>query len=107
MKKKTLLMALATITSTTAYSGVGDLLLSEIKNSPTAGEFIEIYNPGPGAVDLSNVYVTDGTRSSLGRYYYNRPTGVDMGGGLSKCTDFHVKFPDVINDCEPSIAIVI
>jgi hypothetical protein len=35
------------------------LLLSEVTLAPTAGEFVEIYNPGDQPVDLSNYYLAD------------------------------------------------
>ncbi|HSO26438.1 MAG TPA: ExeM/NucH family extracellular endonuclease, partial [Anaerolineales bacterium] len=68
------------------------LLLTEIVVTPTGGEFIEIYNPGSAAVDLSNVYLTDATYASGGTYYYNLPTGANAGGGAF--TDFNARFPD-------------
>jgi hypothetical protein len=42
-----------------APGGGGHLLISEVCVTPTAGEFIEICNPGPLPVDLSNYYLTD------------------------------------------------
>ena len=69
-----------------------DLLLSEIVVTPTAGEFIEIYNPTGAAIDLSDVYLTDATFAGGGTYYYNIVTGADAGGG--GFGDFHARFPD-------------
>ncbi len=68
------------------------LLLTEIVVTPTAGEFIEIYNPTAAAVDLSNVYVTDATFAGGATYYYNIVTGSNAGGG--EFGDFHARFPD-------------
>jgi hypothetical protein len=59
--------------------------------TPTEGEFIEIYNPGGAAVDLSNVYLTDATYAGGGTYYYNIVTGSNAGGG--GFADFHARFP--------------
>ncbi len=67
-----------------------ELLLTEIVVTPTEGEFIEIYNPGDTAVDLSDVYLTDATAS--GAFYYNIVNGGDAGG--STFSDFHARFPD-------------
>jgi len=69
-----------------------DLLLSEIVVTPTAGEFIEIYNPTGAAIDLSDVYLTDATFAGGATYYYNIVTGANAGGG--GFGDFHTRFPD-------------
>lgn len=70
------------------------LLLTEIGVTPTAGEFIEIHNPNPDALDLSDVYLSDATFASGGVYYYNLVTGevADTGGG--GFGDFTARFPD-------------
>lgn len=75
-----------------SISEIGLLLLSEVKISPTEGEFIEIYNPNSVSVDLSNVYLTDATYAPVSQYYYNIVTGANYGGG--GFTDFHARFPD-------------
>ncbi len=72
------------------------LLLNEIVVTPTAGEFIEIYNPNDFNVDLSNVYLTDATYASGSQYYYHiagvcTPAGTPGGGSYS---DFHAIFPE-------------
>ena len=69
-----------------------DLLLSEIVVTPTAAEFIEIYNPTGAAIDLSDVYLTDATFTGGAVFYYNIVTGADAGGG--GFGDFHARFPD-------------
>ena len=69
-----------------------DVLLSEIVVTPTGGEFVEIYNPTPTAIDLSDVYLTDATFAGGGTYYYNIVTGSNAGGG--GFGDFHARFPD-------------
>jgi len=68
-----------------------DLLLSEVVVTPTAGEFIEIFNPTASSVDLSDVYLTDATFAGGGAFYYNIVTGADAGGG--GFGDFHARFP--------------
>ncbi len=87
--KKIVFITLAAL-SPAAYSSVSDLLISEVAVVPTAGEFIEIYNGGATAVDLTNVYLTDATYSNGGVYYYQIVTGAGGGGGFA---DFHARFP--------------
>lgn len=72
--------------------GIQPLLISEIVVTPTAGEFIEIYNPNATAMDLSNVYITDATFAGEATYYYNIVTGTNAGGG--SFGDFLARFPD-------------
>ncbi|MGB0385309.1 MAG: ExeM/NucH family extracellular endonuclease [Ardenticatenaceae bacterium] len=67
------------------------LLLTEVKAQPTAGEFIEIYNPTTDTIDLSDVYLTDATFGGGSTYYYNIVTGSNAGGG--GFGDFHARFP--------------
>ncbi|MCK4666344.1 T9SS type A sorting domain-containing protein [Candidatus Dependentiae bacterium] len=76
----------------TQVAGAAHLLLSEIIVTPTAGEYIEIYNPTGSTITLSDYYVTDATYSSGGAYYYNIVTGADYGGG--GFGDFNARFPD-------------
>ncbi|MEH6763670.1 MAG: ExeM/NucH family extracellular endonuclease [Aequorivita antarctica] len=72
--------------------GIQPLLISEVVVTPTAGEFIEIYNPNAAAMDLSNVYITDATFAGGSTYYYNIVTGTNAGGG--SFGDFLARFPD-------------
>ncbi len=67
------------------------LLLTELVVTPTAGEFIEIYNPGASPVDLASYYLTDATFAGGGVFYYNIVTGANAGGG--GFSDFHARFP--------------
>lgn len=70
-----------------------ELLITEVVVTPTAGEYIEIYNPNAFAVDLSNVYLTDAVFTGMpSTFYYNLPTGMNAGGG--SFGDFHARFPD-------------
>ena len=62
------------------------------QNTPTDGEFIEIYNLGTQELDLGNVYLTDATYTGGSTYYYNIVTGCNAGG--SSFSDFHARFPD-------------
>jgi len=59
-------------------------------------EFIEVVNPTAGAIDLSDVYLTDGTYAPNETYYWNiadgLPNSASTGGG--RFNDFHVRFPD-------------
>ncbi|WP_432411343.1 ExeM/NucH family extracellular endonuclease [Rasiella sp. SM2506] len=68
------------------------LLITEVTVTPTAGEFVEIYNPNATAVDLTNVYITDATFAGGSAYYYNIVTGADAGGGAFG--DFLARFPN-------------
>ena len=83
-----LLTALAT---TNALADVGDLLITEIVNTPNNAEFVEIYNNGSSTVALDDVYLTDATFAPNQVYYYKIVTGVDYGGG--GFADFHARFP--------------
>ncbi|MFT7699856.1 MAG: hypothetical protein ACI8S7_001689 [Candidatus Krumholzibacteriia bacterium] len=79
------------------------LLLSEIvtrtrviSGGRLGSEFIEVVNPTGSAIDMSNVYLTDGTFATSGTFYWNIADGVPnsttAGGGTFN--DFHVRFPD-------------
>ena len=81
-------LMLLTITATAQDK----LLLSEIVVTPTAGEMVEIYNPGSASVDLTNYYVTDATNSGSSLYYYNIVLQNGTSGGASP-SDFHARFP--------------
>jgi len=72
-------------------STVLPLLLSEVTITPTAGEFIEIYNPNSTPVDLTDIYLTDATFAGSSTYYYNIVTGTNAGGG--GFGDFLARFP--------------
>ncbi len=73
-------------------TAIQSLLISEVVVTPTAGEFIEVYNPNATAMDLSNVFITDATFAADGTYYYNIVTGSNAGGG--SFGDFLARFPD-------------
>lgn len=102
MKKKSLLIAMATIMATNAHSDVGDLLITELAIASTSpnyleAEFVEIYNNGATTIDLSDVYLTDatfrGNDSTDPAYYYEIVKGNGSGGG-GGYFDFHARFPN-------------
>jgi hypothetical protein len=71
------------ITTTLHVKAQNHLLLSEIVLTPTAGEFIEIFNPTEDEIDLTNYYLADNQK------YADLPSGVptmDIG-------DFITRFP--------------
>jgi endonuclease/exonuclease/phosphatase family metal-dependent hydrolase len=71
----------------------GALRITEIVVTPTAGEFVEILNTGDSTIDLSQVYLTDGTFAGGGTFYYNIVTGdLDAAGG-GGFSDWHARFP--------------
>jgi len=89
--KKIVFVTLAAL-SPVAFSSVSDLLITEVVVTPTAGEFIEIYNGGATAVDLTDVYLTDATfNGGGGTYYYQIVSGGGGGGGFA---DFNARFPN-------------
>ncbi len=72
-------------------ASVGNLLITEIVNTPDNAEFVEIYNNGATTISLDNVYLTDATYANGGNYYYKIVTGSNYGGG--GFSDFHARFP--------------
>jgi endonuclease I len=90
MKKITLLIVLSILASTSTLADVGDLLITEVVITPAASEFVEIYNNGATAVDLTDVYLTDATFAGGSIYYYQVVNGAGGGGGFA---DFHARFP--------------
>ncbi|MCI0692412.1 lamin tail domain-containing protein [candidate division KSB1 bacterium] len=67
------------------------LLITEFAVTPTAGEFIEIYNPTDQTIDLTNYYITDATfPGNPPAYYYNTVLGNGGGGSFA---DFNARFP--------------
>jgi hypothetical protein len=62
----------------------GDLLLTELAVTPTAGEFVELTNPTTEVVDLSNVWIAD----------YGDAVLQPIAGGAPSSSDFRVRFPD-------------
>ena len=77
-----------------AFAGVNGaphrLMMTEFVVTPTAGEFVEIYNPNSFPVDLTDVYITDATFAGGDVYYYQIVTG---GGGGGSFGDWFARFP--------------
>ncbi len=64
------------------------LLITEIAVQPGPAEFIEIYNPGSAAVDLTNYYVSDNSS------YHTIASGMPWAPPtMNPGTDFLVRFP--------------
>jgi len=68
------------------------LLITEIVVTPTAGEYVELFNPTGQPIDLTDVYLTDATEQSSAVWYYNLPTGADFQNP-GNTFDFIVRFP--------------
>lgn len=64
------------------------LLVSEVMTQPGAGEFVELYNPGATAVDLSIYYLSDN-----GAAYHGLAAGAAWDPEGTPDTDFLVGFP--------------
>jgi len=78
------ILILGLMTSQDSYALAPDhLLLTEIVTSPTADEFIEIYNPTPSIVNLDNYYLSD-----TPLYYLVAP-----GPASPVSADFIIQFP--------------
>ncbi len=85
--------------ATTAFAGGGgvdaprNILINELCVTPTANEFVELYNASNDVVDLTNYYLNDATFSGGDQYYYHI---VDGGGGTAGgggFGDFVARFP--------------
>src|SRR5690606_6484735 len=62
------------------------LLISEVVTLPDEGEYIEIFNPGTAAVDLSNHYLSDNG-------VYHTFTSGPWSPTMTNNTDFLARFP--------------
>ncbi|MEO1050015.1 MAG: T9SS type A sorting domain-containing protein [Bacteroidota bacterium] len=87
------LMILIILVAGNAFGQADKLLLTEVKITSTAGEFIEIYNPNSTTVQLDNYYLTDATFSGGNQYYYNIVDAANLAAGGGGFGDFHAKFP--------------
>ncbi|MBI4575251.1 MAG: lamin tail domain-containing protein [Planctomycetes bacterium] len=56
-------------------------------------EFVEIYNPTAAAIDLSDYYLTDGTNTTGGNFYWKVAAGQPLASGPAFTSDFHARFP--------------
>lgn len=82
------------------------LIISEVvtvanaaTNRPLCSEYVEILNPTPSAIDMSEYYLTDARFTTNGLGYWriaeDSPSSASAGGGTFG--DFHVRFPDGYN----------
>src|SRR5437870_4841032 len=67
-----------------AASAQQKLLITEIADSPTPAEYVEIYNPNAAAVDLTNYYLADNA------LYYRL---VEATPPAAASSDFVARFP--------------
>ena len=96
LRELSLVLCLSIAGAADAAPSRGDpepLLLTEISVTPTGAEFVEIHNPNPTAVDLSDVHITDATFQPGGVYYYNLVTGNLVATGGGGFGDFTARFP--------------
>jgi hypothetical protein len=75
---------------TSGSGAVEKLLLTEFVVTPTAGEFIEIFNPNATPVDLTDYFLSDVAFDGGPEYYYHVVQGL-YGGGFG---DFNSQFPN-------------
>jgi hypothetical protein len=66
------------------------ILITEVCVDPSDGEFVEIFNPTPSAIDLGNYYLTDAIFSNGD--YYNIVDGTAERGG--DFYDWNARFPE-------------
>ncbi|MCD4848855.1 MAG: lamin tail domain-containing protein [Candidatus Aegiribacteria sp.] len=92
-----LVFVLCLLVSALAFSQADHLLLTEICDTPTDGEFVEIYNPTVSTIPLSLVHLTDlyGDSSCVDDFYPQIALGPIS---YQSSYDFLVQFPlgDVI-----------
>lgn len=69
--------------NTLPQPAIAEVLISEVRVSPSAAEFFELHNPGGSPVDLSWVYVAD----------YPAYHQITTGGGAPTSADFRLRFP--------------
>ena len=67
------------------------LLMTEVVLQPSAGQYVKIFNPTAGTVDLTNYYLSDATDTVNQRYYYRLPSGSDYWSLAG--SDFIARFP--------------
>ena len=79
-------------TSAILLSDADHLVFDRITIQPTNAELISIYNPTNEAIDLSDFYITDATKTSEDKYYYNITHGDSYWS--NSFSDFIARFPD-------------
>jgi hypothetical protein len=71
------------------------LLITQVCAVGSGAEFVEIFNPGTGAVNMSSYYLTDAVYAPGNQFYWQiaqgSPSGATVGGGAFG--DWHAKFP--------------
>lgn len=66
-------------------------MISEVVVTPTAAEYVEIFNATGASIDLSDYYLTDFTDDpNSGRFYWKLPTGENF---QNTTADWIVRFP--------------
>ncbi len=87
-----LVFSLCLLVSALAFADADHLLLTEICDTPTAGEFVEICNPTASTISLSLVHITDlyGDSSCIDDFYPQIALGPIS---YQSAYDFLVKFP--------------
>ncbi len=85
-------VVLCLLTTAMAFAAADHLLLTEFCDTPTAGEFVEIYNPTESTVSLTYVHITDlyGDSSCVEDFYPQIALGPIA---YQSAYDFLVKFP--------------
>lgn len=83
---------LCLLTTALVFADADHLLLTELCDTPTDGEFVEIYNPTASTVSLDFVHITDlyGDNSCVDDFYPQIALGPIA---YQSSTDFLVKFP--------------
>ena len=77
------------------------IIFTQITTTPNEAEVIAIHNPTDEAISLSDYYLSDA--ESVGKYYYNLPTGNDYWS--ENDSDFIVRFPDIYIDSGQTLMI--
>ncbi|MBZ0268266.1 lamin tail domain-containing protein, partial [bacterium] len=77
----------------TAGIAADHLLITEVAVYPTDGEFVEIHNPTPAAIDLTDYYVTDFVLTVDPTQNYWRLPDAALVPDSSFPTDFLARYP--------------
>ena len=74
------------------FGNADHLVFNRISIQPTDAELISIYNPTSESIDLSDYYITDATKNSQNKYYYNINTEANYWS--NRFDDFIARFPE-------------